>query len=70
MNEKIIEVKGMSCQHCKNAVEGEIKSLDGVSYAEVNLEEGNVKVRFDENKVSMEKIYEAIEEAGYEFVKN
>ncbi|MDY6822081.1 MAG: copper chaperone CopZ [Deferribacterota bacterium] len=69
MQEVVIKVNGMSCEHCKNAVEKEIKSLVGVKSAEVALEEGNVKVIFDETKVRLDNIYEAIDEAGYEPVK-
>lgn len=69
MKDVTVEVKGMSCHHCKNAVESEIKSLKGVNSAEVDLDAGNVKVTFDESGVSLDDIYEAIDEAGYEPVK-
>jgi copper ion binding protein len=69
MKELIIGVEGMSCNHCKNAVESEIKELDGVENAEVNLTDKNVKV-FLNTDVEIKKLYEAIEEAGFEAVKN
>jgi copper ion binding protein len=68
MKELIIGVEGMSCNHCKNAVESEIKELDGIQNAEVNLENKNVKVTLDKD-VEIEKLYEAIEEAGFEAIK-
>ncbi len=65
--EKItLNVKGMSCNHCKMAVEGELKALDGVDNAVVSLENNNVVIDYDEGKVSIEKLKDAIEEAGYE----
>ncbi|MTW86882.1 copper chaperone CopZ [Virgibacillus dakarensis] len=64
--EKTLNVQGMSCGHCKMSVEGALKKLDGVSAAEVNLEEGIVDVTFDETKVTVDAMKEAIEEQGYD----
>ncbi|MCK4258605.1 MAG: heavy-metal-associated domain-containing protein [Halanaerobiales bacterium] len=59
-------VKGMSCGHCKMAVEKTLKGLDGVSEAEVNLDEANVTVNFDPSKLDIEKMKEVVREAGYQ----
>ncbi|MRN12598.1 copper-binding protein, partial [Akkermansia muciniphila] len=48
------------------SVEGALKKLDGVSAAEVHLETGKVDVTFDESKVNVEVMKEAIEEQGYD----
>lgn len=64
--EKTLQVQGMTCGHCKKAVEGAVKELDGVSSAEVNLEAGSVDVAYDESKVNVESMKEAIEEQGYD----
>ncbi|UOD35563.1 heavy-metal-associated domain-containing protein [Deferribacteraceae bacterium V6Fe1] len=69
MKELKITVNGMSCHHCKNAVESALKNLNGVENAEVNLAEKSVKVVFDEAVVNLDKICAEIEEAGYEPVK-
>lgn len=66
--EKTLNVQGMSCGHCKSAVEGALNELDGVSAAEVNLDAGNVDVTYDESKVNIDAMKEAIEEQGYELV--
>ncbi|WP_042147364.1 copper chaperone CopZ [Paucisalibacillus sp. EB02] len=64
--EKTINVQGMTCGHCKMSVEGALKKLDGVSAAEVDLEAGSVDVTFDESKVNVDAMKEAIEEQGYD----
>lgn len=64
--EKTLNVKGMTCGHCKMSVEGALKEVNGVSAAEVNLEAGNVDVTFDESKVTVDAMKEAIEEQGYD----
>ncbi|OEF99222.1 hypothetical protein BHF71_09530 [Vulcanibacillus modesticaldus] len=66
--EKVIRVEGMTCGHCKMSVEGALKKLDGVASAVVSLEDKNVTVVFDENKVSFEQMKEAIEDQGYDVV--
>lgn len=68
MKKEVIKVDGMTCNHCKSAVEGALKSVNGVSLAEVNLDENNVSVEFDEAAVSLDKLKEEIEEQGYDVV--
>ncbi|MGG1559741.1 copper chaperone CopZ, partial [Geobacillus thermoleovorans] len=61
-----LQVQGMTCGHCKAAVTNALQALDGVSRVEVHLQEGTVDVEYDETKVSVEKLKEAIEEQGYD----
>ncbi|AXM90622.1 copper chaperone [Anoxybacillus ayderensis] len=61
-----LQVQGMTCGHCKAAVTSALEQLDGVSRVEVHLQEGTVDVDYDETKVSVEKLKEAIEEQGYD----
>jgi copper chaperone len=61
-----LKVEGMTCGHCVNSVEGAVKEL-GAS-AKVDLAGKSVSVDFDETKVSLEAIKEAIEEQGYDVV--
>ena len=67
--EKVIKVEGMTCNHCKMAVEGALKKLQGVSSATVSLENKNVTVTFIEDQVNFEQMKEAIEEQGYDVVE-
>ena len=66
MQTEMLAVKGMTCSHCQSSVEGSLKGLDGVSSVDVNLESGKVEVNFDEAKVSLEKLKEAVEDQGYD----
>ncbi|MET3683702.1 copper chaperone [Alkalibacillus flavidus] len=66
--ELTLKVQGMSCGHCKQAVQGALKELDGVAAVEVNLDTGHVDVTFDEDTVAKEEMEEAIEEQGYDVV--
>ncbi len=66
MEKVTLSVKGMSCGHCVKSVEGSVGELNGVQHVEVNLSEAKVIVEFDQNKVSLESIKEAIDDQGYE----
>lgn len=66
MKELTIMVQGMSCGHCKKAVEDALMAVDGVVSATVNLEENNVLVVFDEIKAPESSLKTTIEDAGYD----
>ncbi|UOQ83957.1 copper chaperone CopZ [Gracilibacillus salinarum] len=66
MGQKTLDVQGMTCGHCKMSVEGALNELDGVSAAEVNLKSGKVDVTFDESKVNVDAMKEAVEDQGYD----
>jgi len=66
MTSKIMQVEGMSCEHCRMAVTRAVGELTGVQTVEVSLENNTAAVDFDEKRVSLEAIKQAIEEQGYE----
>ena len=65
---EMIKVEGMSCNHCVQAVEGSVSKLAGVSSVQVNLDNGEVVVEFDNNQTTLEQIKETIEDQGYDVV--
>jgi cation transport ATPase len=62
--EKVLQIKGMMCNHCKTHVEKALNSLEGVS-AQVNLAENSAWVSLSK-AVTDETLKKAVEEAGYE----
>lgn len=62
--EKILNVEGMSCNHCTATVKKALEGLDGVKEADVSLEGKNAKVELDKD-VADEALVKAIEDAGY-----
>ena len=68
MNQIIIKVAGMSCQHCVKAVEEALKALPGVETARVDLAAGQVSVHYDSTKTDPLKMQEAIENQGYDVI--
>jgi copper chaperone CopZ len=63
------KVAGMTCGHCVSAVTMELSLLPTVTAVDVDLEAGQVAVTSDA-KLSEAQVATAIDEAGYELVKN
>lgn len=66
MSNVTLHVEGMSCNHCVNSIEGAMKEL-GAS-AKVDLSAKSVEVSYDESKLTVDAIKEAIEDQGYDVV--
>ena len=64
----VLNVEGMSCSHCVNAVTKAVTALDGVSGVNVDLAEKKVTVEYDADRISPKAIGAAIEEEGYDVV--
>lgn len=64
MTQITLKVKGMSCQHCVNAIENAMKEV-GAS-GKVDLTQNTVTVEYDSNQLTLDAIKEAIEEQGYD----
>ncbi|HRY13300.1 MAG TPA: copper chaperone CopZ [Syntrophomonadaceae bacterium] len=63
-----LNVEGMSCMHCVNAVKKSVGSLPGVSRVEVDLMGKKVAVDFESDQVTLDEIRTQIEDTGYEVV--
>ncbi|MGT2610492.1 copper chaperone CopZ [Staphylococcus aureus] len=68
MSQEILNVEGMSCGHCKSAAKYALNNIDGVTSADVNLENGQVSVQYDDSKVAVSQMKDAIEDQGYDVV--
>jgi copper chaperone len=66
MATETIRVPGIHCDHCKAAIEGALRALDGVSRAEVSVADRTVVVDYDPGLVDFDAIRAAIEEQGYD----
>lgn len=66
MEKVTLNVKGMSCGHCINAIESNVGELSGVSKVAVNLSDGKVDVEYNPTEVSLDAIKETIDDQGYD----
>ncbi|SDK06943.1 copper chaperone CopZ [Sediminibacillus albus] len=63
-----IQVKGMTCGHCQEAVKEALVELEGVHGIEVHLDSGKVDVSYDDALVTKAMMTEAIENQGYDVI--
>ena len=63
-----ITVEGMSCGHCKAAVEKAVGALPGVGLADVDLGTKTLIVEFDSSQTTLEQIKTVVDEEGYTVV--
>ena len=62
------QVKGMTCEHCVNAVSTELTTIDGVTDVAVDLDSGKVTVT-SAAPLASDNVRAAVDEAGYELVE-
>jgi copper chaperone len=60
-----LKIGGMSCGHCKSAVENALRGQQGVRAATVDLERGAAEVEYDPSSVSPAQLTAAVAEEGY-----
>lgn len=72
MKEAIIQLETLACPSCMQKIEGAVKRLDGIEQdsVKVSFNSSRVKLNFDEDKVSIEQIENAITKVGYEVQKS
>ena len=68
MEKSVINVEGMSCQHCVNAVTKALNPVPGVSSVVVDLDAKTVTVQYDPALVTIGGLSEKIQEQGYDVI--
>jgi copper chaperone len=63
MKKEKIEIEGMSCMHCVEAVKNALLA-QGVTVKHVEI--GSAEISYDENEVKRDDVLLAIQEAGYQ----
>ncbi|WP_160035979.1 copper ion binding protein [Paenibacillus sp. An7] len=66
MSNVTLNVSGMSCGHCVKAVEDALENIG--AKGNVDLDAGEVSIEFDEQKVTVDQMKQAIEDQGYDVV--
>ena len=66
MEKVTLGISGMTCGGCVRSVTNVLTALDGVSKADVSLENKSAVVEFDAGKVQVEQLKRSVVEAGFE----
>lgn len=72
MKKVTIQLETLTCPSCLQKIDNAVKSLEGVDRESVNVlfNSSKVKLNFDDDKLSIEKIENAITALGYEVKKS
>jgi len=66
MDKVILNVSGMSCEHCVKAVNNALSAIPGVTNITVSLKDGTASFSHDSTRSSLDAVKAAIIEEGYE----
>jgi copper chaperone CopZ len=61
----VIRIEGMHCHKCEQTIQKLLSSYPGVREVEVDFNSGQASVLFDRGTVSVSKLMEAVNAAGY-----
>ncbi|MHA3224675.1 heavy-metal-associated domain-containing protein [Globicatella sulfidifaciens] len=72
MQKATIQLETLTCPSCMQKIENGVKSLDGVDKNNIKVlfNSSKVKVEYDDEKVSIKDIENAIDKLGYEVIKS
>ncbi len=68
INKEKFKIKGMHCVSCKTLIETEIELLNGVNNIQVDYQNGEALIEFDNQKISKDKIFASIENLNYKIL--
>ncbi len=68
MKKAVCKVKGMSCAACSASVERILNRKDGVESAQVSLAAEEASIIYDESKISIEELQEAVKKGGFKLL--
>ena len=66
MMRKVLKVEGMTCQHCVQTVSETVGKMTVVQKVDVNLDQKEVTIEFDESQTKLDEVSTQIVEAGFE----
>ena len=65
INHITLKIHDMHCTSCAMNIDGELEDTPGVKSANTSYAKGETRVEFDEEKVTLDKLLEAVSKAGY-----
>ena len=72
MQKATIQLETLTCPSCMQKIENGVKSLDGVDKKSLKVlfNSSKLRVEYDDEKVSIKDIENAIDKLGYEVIKS
>jgi copper chaperone len=69
MQETVLSVPEISCEHCVKTIDGALGVLPGVESVKTDIPSKTVRLSYDPSQVSMDQIEATLDEAGYTVAK-
>jgi len=60
------KITGLHCQSCKTLIEEEVKNLPGINKIEVDYASGQAHLEYNEDKITLDKIFKTIQSLNYQ----
>ena len=60
-----LSVPDVSCEHCVKTIDGALGALPGVDAINVDLASRTVRLRYEPAQVTLDRIEETLDDAGY-----
>jgi copper chaperone len=61
----VLNVPGISCEHCERTITNTLQPVDGVRSIRVDIPLRQVRVEYDEAQVNVERMKELLQEEDY-----
>ncbi len=68
MEETMLKVEGMSCEHCVKAVQKAVGALPGIENVSVDLKSKTVLVKYNPTLSTLDAIKAEIDDQGYDVI--
>ena len=69
VQETVLSVPDISCQHCVNAINGALEVLPGIETVDTDIPTKTVHLRYEPAKISLEQVEAALDDVGYTIAK-
>ena len=65
VQETVLSVPDVSCEHCVRAINGALKDLPGIEKVDTDIPTKTVQLRYDPTKISLDKVEAVLDDVGY-----
>jgi copper chaperone len=69
VQETVLSVPDISCEHCVKTINGALGVLSGVESVQTDIPTKTVRLRYDPTQVSMDTVEATLDDAGYTIAK-
>jgi copper chaperone len=69
VQETVLSVPDISCEHCVKAINGALTELPGIETVDTDIPTKTVHLRYDPTKISLDKVEALLDDVGYTVAK-